>query len=84
MIHLCIGKQWGTMYAQLIYTINSLTESIELRMDWVGTDEARSWGMSSQGPCNGTPSLIVMGLLVDVLKERALWTGVLSVSKRAA
>ena len=73
------------MYAQLIYTLNSLTESIELRVDWVGPEETRSWGMSLQGPCNGTPSLIGMGLLVDVLKERiqTLWTGVLSVAKRA-
>ena len=66
----------------LIYTVNSLTESIELRMDWVGPEETRSWGVSSQGPCNGTPSLIVVGLLAGV-KERALRTGVLSVAKRA-
>ena len=53
-------------------------------MDWVGTEEARSWGMSSQGPCNGTPSLIVMGLLAGVLRERTLLIGILSVAKRAA
>ena len=74
------------MYAQVINTVDSLTASIGLGMDWVGTEDARirSRGMSSQGPYNGTPSLIVVGLLVDVLKERTLRTGVLSVAKRAA